>query len=88
MTTADDLQAAVVLGLEAVEVTQRQDGIRLGVIFIDRCDASVIVARAHLVAVPVAAFISTWPGQQLVVIEVDGLAPQAHPLELKHVRMR
>ena len=61
MAAPNDLQSPVVLSLEAIEITQREDGVRLRIILVKGGDATVVVAGANLMAVPSMAFVTSRP---------------------------
>ncbi len=65
VAAANELQTAVVLGLESIQIAERQSGVRLGIILGRPGDAASVVAGADLVAVPRPARIPGRPRQKL-----------------------
>ena len=88
MAAPNQFQAPVVAGFEALRVTEREVEIRLCLVLRQVRDAAVVRPAADSVTVPRAARIARRPRQQLVVIEIDPVAAEAHPLQLEHLRVR
>ena len=85
MAASNNFQPSIVLGFKTLGVTEREVEIRLRLILWKTCYAAVVSAPTDFMAVPRPTGIARWPRQELVVIEIDRVAAEAHSLQLEHL---